>query len=391
MLKCIVDFDYNYLTEDHLKGFDKYKYSAVDTNPLSIYLMHPFWNLIVHACPRWIAPNLLTFVGFVMTAFGCFLFSIYDYHFYAGTGYEGTEPIPPWVFMSVSVLIFVAYTLDGIDGKQARRMGMSGPLGELFDHGLDSWTAVLIPVCLFSVFGRADFGVPPVRFYGICWNVFLTFYTTHCEKYITGILFLPWGYDLSMLATTGVIGASYFIGHDGWKITVAGTISTGRIVEIIFYASSLLATLPVSVYNIRRSYKEKKAKQNTFAGAIRPLIALAGLLIITVGWVFLSPTDLVSSHPRAYMLMTGTIFSNITCRLVVAQMSDTKCSAWNSLISLAGVSCAVSMLMPQLEVLSLYALWVISTYTHIHYGTCVVRQMCEHFRIRCFKVGKIED
>lgn len=25
---------------------------------------------------------------------------------------------------------------DGIDGKQARRIGLSGPLGELFDHGL---------------------------------------------------------------------------------------------------------------------------------------------------------------------------------------------------------------------------------------------------------------
>jgi phosphatidylglycerophosphate synthase len=26
--------------------------------------------------------------------------------------------------------------LDGIDGKQARRINLSGPLGELFDHGL---------------------------------------------------------------------------------------------------------------------------------------------------------------------------------------------------------------------------------------------------------------
>lgn len=44
--------------------------------------------------------------------------------------------------------------LDGIDGKQARRIQLSGPLGELFDHGLDSYTAVLIPACLYSIFGR---------------------------------------------------------------------------------------------------------------------------------------------------------------------------------------------------------------------------------------------
>jgi hypothetical protein len=26
--------------------------------------------------------------------------------------------------------------MDAIDGKQARRTGMAGPLGEMFDHGI---------------------------------------------------------------------------------------------------------------------------------------------------------------------------------------------------------------------------------------------------------------
>jgi hypothetical protein len=29
-------------------------------------------------------------------------------------------------------------SLDAIDGKQARRTGMAGPLGEMFDHGCDA-------------------------------------------------------------------------------------------------------------------------------------------------------------------------------------------------------------------------------------------------------------
>lgn len=91
---------------------------------------------------------------------------------------------------------------DGIDGKQARRTQTSGPLGELFDHGLDSWTAVLIPTCLYSIFGRyTDYSVSPIRYYFILWNVFLTFYSSHWEKYNTGVLFLPWGYDLSMIVS----------------------------------------------------------------------------------------------------------------------------------------------------------------------------------------------
>ncbi|KTF73256.1 hypothetical protein cypCar_00029082 [Cyprinus carpio] len=38
---------YHYVTQEQLSGFDKYKYSAVDSNPLSIYVMHPFWNSVV--------------------------------------------------------------------------------------------------------------------------------------------------------------------------------------------------------------------------------------------------------------------------------------------------------------------------------------------------------
>lgn len=36
---------------------------------------------------------------------------------------------------SFGVGLFAYQSLDAIDGKQARRTGASGPLGELFDHG----------------------------------------------------------------------------------------------------------------------------------------------------------------------------------------------------------------------------------------------------------------
>ena len=60
----------NYLKPEHLAGFDQYKvnddsgltlndfineilnlqYSAIDTSPLSKYVMHPFWNACVKVC-----------------------------------------------------------------------------------------------------------------------------------------------------------------------------------------------------------------------------------------------------------------------------------------------------------------------------------------------------
>lgn len=83
---------------------------------------------------------------------------------------------------------------DGIDGKQARRTATSTPLGELFDHGVDSFSAALIPMLMFSIFGS----IGPLRLHFITWNVFLNFYLTHFEKYNTGVLYLPWAYDFTM-------------------------------------------------------------------------------------------------------------------------------------------------------------------------------------------------
>ena len=45
--------------------------------------------------------------------------------------------------------------------------------------------------------------------YLIIWAIFFVFHIAHWEKYITGVLFLPWSYDMAMLmgtilyATTG--------------------------------------------------------------------------------------------------------------------------------------------------------------------------------------------
>lgn len=89
--------------------------------------------------------------------------------------------------------------VDGVDGKQARRTNSSTPLGELFDHGLDSWACVFFVSSMYSVFGRGASGVSVLTLYGLLWVVLFSFILSHWEKYNTGILFLPWGYDLSQV------------------------------------------------------------------------------------------------------------------------------------------------------------------------------------------------
>ncbi|XP_067146538.1 cholinephosphotransferase 1-like isoform X4 [Apteryx mantelli] len=151
--------------------------------------------------PLWIAPNVLTFSGFVMILVNYFLISFYDWDYTA----SGTSPglVPTWVWLFSAFTTFCAYTLDSIDGKHARRTQSSSPLGELFDHGLDSWATSIFVLSFFSVCSRDNgkTGVSVYTMYIYLSIVLFNFMCSHWEKYNTGVLFLPWGYDLSQVAS----------------------------------------------------------------------------------------------------------------------------------------------------------------------------------------------
>lgn len=125
--------------------------------------------------PQWIAPNLLTFSGFMLTVINYILIAFYDYKFDVANHLQNYQ-IPQWVFIIAGINVFVAYTLDGIDGKHARRTGSSSPVGELFDHGLDSYSSIFIMIYLFSLFGTND--LPPLRMHFITYCVYLNFYVS---------------------------------------------------------------------------------------------------------------------------------------------------------------------------------------------------------------------
>lgn len=64
----------------------------------------------------WVAPNLLTFTGFLLTVLNFLLFSYYDFGFYALTEENTTnDHIPSWVWAVSAVNLFVAYTLGEHD------------------------------------------------------------------------------------------------------------------------------------------------------------------------------------------------------------------------------------------------------------------------------------
>lgn len=382
-----------YLSRDVLAGFDKYKYCSVDTSPVSNYVMHPFWNWLVQFYPMWIAPNVLTFAGFLLLVLQFFIFTLYDNYFYASDDtHPEYSPLPNWIWLFAACCMFWAHQLDGTDGKQARRTNTSSPLGELFDHGLDSWATLFMPLGVYSVFSRgSDYSIGPERMFVLLIAVMIMFIASHWEKYNTGILYLPWGYDVSQLGMTLIYLATYFGGYKVWKFTVpAMGLTPGEVFEMIMQFSVWGFGLPMCFWNVYVSYRDKTGKGLSFYESLRPLLpAILEFSLFTI-WANSSSYNILNRHPRLFFVAMGTIFSNIACRCIVNGMSNTRCQAFNWLL-IPLIAIVLGVLTIHLGVLELYLLFaycIFVTAAHIHYGICVVKELSDHLNIYVFSVER---
>lgn len=339
----------------------------------------------------------MTFVGFLLLVANFFLLTFFDPHFFSTSGGDESSAskyfIPTWAWYFCAASQFIAHTLDGCDGKQARRTGSSTPLGELFDHGLDSWAALFMPLALYSVFGRSlEISVSPLRFYFVIYGTFLQFFISHWEKYNTGVMFLPWGYDASQIGLslvyvfTAMFGADLFLS----RIPPFASVHFPHACEFFFHGSSLAMTVPMSLYNVHACWRRGEAKRANFYEANKPWIPLLSLFVLTTAWVLGSPGDVLNTQPRLVYWTMGALFSNITCRLIVAQMSNTDAPVFNTLLIPLGIL-VVAIWMPSGKTMEIYYLIgysIFVTLAHIHYGVMIVIQMSEHFNIYTFSLAK---
>lgn len=379
-----------YLSRDIIAGFDKYKYNAIDTSPLSTYVCHPFWNWFVQFYPRWFAPNAITLAGYLLLVLQFVVLTYYDMHFYASDdSHPEVPPCPNWIWLFSAMCMFWAHTLDGTDGKQARRVGCCSPMGELFDHGLDSWATLWMPVCMFSMFGRSV--LPVERIYLVLIGVMVTFIFSHWEKYNTGILYLPWSYDMSQLGLVTVYGIGFIYGYKLWKSDVPFFgIPFGELFEIFMQLSVWCVSLPVSVWNVYKSYKNKTGKRLSLYENLRPFCPVLWEFALFMIWTRWSSFEILRRQPRLYFVASGTVFSNIACRLIVSGMSNTRCQAFNWLL-VPLLAIVIGVLTLNLGIIEVYLLWAYTIFAvaaHVHYGISVVQQLADHFNIYVFSVEK---
>ena len=87
---------------------------------------------------------MITVWALASGVFPALVFVVYDPKLY--------EPYPAVLYVLAAVGVFLYQTFDAMDGKQARRIKAFSPLGQLFDHGCDSFSTaamiIFLLVCL---------------------------------------------------------------------------------------------------------------------------------------------------------------------------------------------------------------------------------------------------
>ena len=111
------------LPEENLRYLREYKYNAVDRSLLSRYILNHYWTAVAELMPPWLAPNMITTIGFM------FIYANIALLVWYMPDMKG--PGPSWLYFSFAFGLWAYQTMDNVDGKQARKTGTSSPLGEV--------------------------------------------------------------------------------------------------------------------------------------------------------------------------------------------------------------------------------------------------------------------
>jgi len=174
---------------------------------------------------------------------------------------------------------------------------------------------------------------------------------------------------------------------------VYDSINCAHLILIGFYASCMLSFI-MSVYNLYVAYfVDKTGKQNSLLECLLPLLSPGTLFMLSLIWAKYSKTNVIVRDPRIFLWTMGVVFSNIACHLIIAQMSSTRVKLHNKILFLYGSVVGLSLFGTfgkyELTILRLFA--VVITIAHVHFGVCVVRQLCDHFKIQAFSLDYLKS
>ncbi|PLW53775.1 hypothetical protein PCANC_03629 [Puccinia coronata f. sp. avenae] len=347
----------HYIPRNRRANLSNYKYSGEDHSIISRYVLTPYWNRLVTFVPMSVAPNMITLTGlvFVMVNFasllafqpelacshkasfvskagslletseGSFLGRLKS--FVGLSNFQAKCP-SGWLYISFALGLWIYQSLDAIDGKQARRTGTSGPLGELFDHGCDA-----LNTTLGAILASASLNL------GHSWWTVASqvaslanFYLTTWEEYHTGTLFLSSfsGPVEGILLVISVFLVTSVYGPPFWDQGVLTPLGLNSIpflknsgldfplnkCSLVFALFSLGSNILGSYMNVARSHRGKKGSSTKTLLGLLPFVLQTTINLL---WLHSQPS-LLNRHLLPFMVYYGLSFAYLVGLLIVSHI-----------------------------------------------------------------------
>jgi len=324
-----------YIKDSDIKALKKYKYSSVDKSLIQKYILNPYWCWLVEKVPLWVAPNLITLSGFMFMVFSVGMLILYG---------PNWEQVPGWLYVSWGINLFIYQSLDAIDGKQARRTGSSGPLGELFDHGCDAINTTLAFICILSALGIGNTFLCVFTILAALTN----FYVSSWETYHTHTLFLSYlsGPVEGILSGCMLLILTGFTGPQFWSQTVnqlLGTTNENLNFPLYNVVCSVIAILAlfnvvcssINVVNYSKGHNESLLKKSV--GILPHLFICAFVMLWTK-----SSSTLIENNLIPFFLFIGFCFGHQVGLIILNHVAKKSFPYWNrmyNLVLVAGLTC----------------------------------------------------
>ncbi|ETI49980.1 hypothetical protein F442_06418 [Phytophthora nicotianae P10297] len=303
--------NYRYVTEDGVKHILAYRYSGSDASLLYNNVISPLAQWLVdHVLSPRLAPNAITIGALSLVILSHVIMLCYSPNM--------VEEAPRWVYANAGLSLLFYQILDVADGKQARKTGNSSPLGLLFDHGCDALN-VVVSACTFAstimlgptYWSLLIFLAPAMVFFMATW-----------EEYYTGTLALPIinGPNEGLLIMYSIYIVTAIVGPNVWTQPniLFPQLNNNHVFVLITITSAVGQCLFSAVVAIRSM--ERKAKDGAAAlVGITPFIAL---ILLSALWVFWSPSDVFTDHPRLLIWTVGLVFAKMVMHMMLSHMCE---------------------------------------------------------------------
>ncbi len=148
-------------------------------------LLQPWWTFAAQFVPSWISPNLLTVLGCLAIVVPSLLLLILNPSL--------DQDLSKTILVAQIFGIFIMQTLDALDGKHARRLGLSSALGSWLDHTLDIVSMLFVYA---GVAASIRLGINAFS-WALLLGISLYSYGLHWEESHTGTLVLGNGTSIT--------------------------------------------------------------------------------------------------------------------------------------------------------------------------------------------------